>query len=377
MTTPGRDELLALAGTGNPDELRRTAAQATPEDAGALVAALAERGDAAALAALDAEVVPKNTRKAARRALHALRAKGVRTTEPERIGRLGTVNPDPATAFRAEAYVAVPPPLAELLLVVRTAADRHLYVGILDEEERVIEGAAFGGATRQGVRDLLARRRSRADAYVPLDPGHVAARLRAAVLRAPSPHGKKAGLGRAEIAEQLPFCEPLADAPHPALALAPDDPAELEAEAAWVIERLDARDLPFALSREQVALLTKRLNAAREAPLIVVPGTEANREAQAFRAFLDEDLPADLKTALGLRLLDRAWVAREHREARQARGEAACGAALLHRPDSNVAQALLLRFAALHVRPPRSTGDENDRHDQPPERRSGGGIILP
>lgn len=377
MAALRRDELLALADAGRVDELRRAAGEAAPEDAAALVDAFAARGDPAPLATLDAEGVPKAVRKAARKALHGLRARGVRAPEPERIGRLGPVAPDPDEAPRAEGYVAVQPPLVELLLVVRTSSERHLYVGILDEEERVIEGAAFGGATKQGVRDLLARKRSEADAYVPIAAGHVAARLRAAVRRAPSPHGKKAGMGRAEIAERLAFCESLEDADHPALALAPEDPPELEAEAGWVIERMAARDLPFALSREQVALLTKRLNQARETPLIVVPGAEANREAEAFRAFVEQDLPPDLKGALALRLLDRAWLSRSRREERQARGEAACGSVLLRRPDSSVAQALLLRFAALHVRPPRGAGSEGRDDEAPPERRSGGGIILP
>jgi hypothetical protein len=265
------------------------------------------------------------------------------------------------------------------MLVVRTPSERHLYVGMLDEEERLVEGAAFGGATKHGVRDLVARKREAGEAYVPIAPGHAAARLRAAVKQPPSPHGKKAGMGLAEIAERLAFCEGLEDAEHPALGLAPEDPVELEVEAGAAIEGLTAGELPFALSREQVGRLTERLNAARETPIILVPGAGANREAEAFRSFVDEDVPAALKKALGLRFLDRAWASRARGEERRARGEAACGFLLLHRPASGAAQALLLRFAALHVRPPTGDGGagEDRGAERPPERRSQGGIILP
>ena len=67
-----------------------------------------------------------------------------------------------------------------------------------------------------------------------------------------------------------------------------------------MIEGLAARDLPFALSREQVGRLTERLNVARETPIILVPGAGANREAEAFRSFVDEDVPATLKAWIDL-----------------------------------------------------------------------------
>ena len=316
-------------------------------------------------------------RKTARRALHALRSRGVRAPEAERVGRLGPVAPPEDGARRAEAWVVLSPPLVVLMRVVRTASERPLSVGLLDEEERVVEGAAFGGATKHGVRDLVARKREAGEICVPVAPGHAAARLRAAVGRPASPHGKKAGMGRAELAERLAFCDGLEDAEHPALALAPEDPVELEVEAGAVIEGLAARDLPFALSREHVGRLPARLNEAQETPIILVPGAGANREAEAFRSFVDEDVPAAMKVALGLRFLDRAWASRARGEERRARGEAACGFLLLRRPASGAAQALLLRFAALHVRPPSPAGPGGEAEERPPERRSQGGIILP
>jgi hypothetical protein len=378
MNAPSVDALLALAAAGRHDELRLALADLPAGTLDAFLGTLVGRGDAATLAALDADGLRKPARKAVRRALHALKAKGVRVAEAQRVGRIGPTATAEAEGLRAEAYLSLPRPSVDFILVVRTAADRHLFVALLDEEERIVEGGAYPGATKQGVRGLLQRQEAAGYPFVPIPPEHVAARLRAAAARPPSTHGDRAGLVRAEIADRLAVFASLADAEHPALALAPAEPSEQEAEAQLVAGHFAPRDLPFPLDSTLLRGLIERLNAVRTSPLLLAPGAKGDRELDVIREFAERELPPGVRETLALRFLDRAWASAKRREDRVARAEASCGALLLRRPASTAAHELLARFVMAHVRPP-ERDEEPDAPDEPrdAERRSSGGLILP
>jgi hypothetical protein len=352
MGALSRDELLALAAAGRIEALRDALAGASPAVATDVAAGLAERADAASLAALDAGELPKPVRKAMRRALHGLKAKGVHVPESGRVARLAGPPAEQIAGLQAEAWISLPRPSVSLVLVVRTPAERRLFVGLLDEEERIVEGASFGNASKQGVRDFLQRQSAEGHPFVPLAPEHVAARLRAAAIRPPSPHAADAGVARAELAERLAFFASLEEAEHPALDLAPADDAQSEHEAEGVAARFSPQDLPFALDQKLMHGLVERLNQARTSPLVLSPALTADREGRIVLEFVERDLPAALCRGLALRLLDRAWVTRNQGEPQGARAEAAAGAVLLRRPDSPVARRLLQAFVMAHMRRP-------------------------
>ena len=365
------DELLALAATGRIEALRDALAGASPAVADQVVAGLAERADAAALAALDAGELPKAVRKAVRRALHQLKAKGVRVPEADRVARLVGPPAGETAGLQADAWISLPLPTVSLVLVMRTPAERRLFVGLLDEEERIVEGASFGNVAKQGVRDFLRRQSAEGHPFVPIAPEHVATRLRAATVRPPSPHAADAGVARAELAERLAFFASLGEAEHPALALAPRDAGQAEQEAEAVAARFSPRDLPFALDQKLMQGLVERLNQARTSPLVLSPVVTADREDRIVLEFVERDLPAALCRGLALRLLDRAWVSREQGEPQRARAEAAAGAVLLHRPASPVARRLLHAFVMVQMRRPSAEEPQGSGGRPAP-----GGLIL-
>jgi hypothetical protein len=267
----------------------------------------------------------------------------------------------------------VPPPSVHLVLVPRTAGGRRLLVAILDEQERLVEGGHSPHATARSVRELV-ERGSVADApFVSVPAGHVAQRLRAAVRRSPSPYSPEAARSRTELAEALAALEPLVDAAHPALELAPAEPERRQAAAAGLAFTL--HDLPFALDKHTLDTLVERLNAARVSPLVLAPELGAEREAAAVQAFVERELPPALVAGLGLRLLDRAW-GRRAREAERARSEAAAGALLLEQPAAPAAREVLRSFVMAHLRAP-EPAEPGSAAGAPGERRSGGGLILP
>jgi hypothetical protein len=245
-------------------------------------------------------------------------------------------------------------------------------VAILDEQERVVEGGGSPHATARSVRELVERGSVGNAPFVPIPAGHAAQRLRAAVRRPPSPHGPEAAGSRTELVEALAAEESIADAPHPALELAPPEPERRAVEAAGLTFGL--RDLPFALDKRTLDTLVERLNTARVSPLVLAPEVAAEREAAAVRAFVEGELPPELVAGLGLRLLDRAWV-RRAREAEPARSSAAAGALLLEQPRSEAAREILRSFVMAHLRTPEAP--ERDAPGAAGERRSGGGLILP
>jgi len=365
-------ELLALAAAGRVDALRDALGHAAPAVAAETVDGLAARADAATLAALDAAELPKGLRKVIRRALHALKAKGVRVPQTDRVARLPGPAPESTAGLQADAWISLPRPSVSLVLVARTPAERRLFVGLLDEEERILEGASSANVSKQGVRDFLQRQSADGHPFVSLAPEHVAARLRAAAARPPSPHADDAGVARADLAERLGFFAALGEAEHPALALAPGDEVRAEQEAAGLAARFSPRDLPFALEQERMQDLVERLNQARTSPLVLSPAVTADREAAIVREFVERELPAALCRGLALRLLDRAWVDRERGEEAAVRAEAAAGAVLLRRPESPVSRELLHAFVRVHLRVPSA--------EEPREPGGGaapGGLIVP
>ncbi|MBN1773868.1 MAG: hypothetical protein JXB32_21585 [Deltaproteobacteria bacterium] len=365
-------ELLDLATAGRTDELRQALAAAAPSAAEALVGALAERSRADLLAELDVAPVPPAVRKRVRAALHLLRARGVRPPASTRVARLAPAAAAEGESATAEAWLAVPRPSLHLVLVPRDASGRRLLVAILDEQERVVEGGRSPHATARAVRELVERGSVGDAPFVPLPAGHAAQRLRAAVRRPPSPHGPEAAGARTELVEALAMEEALADAPHPAWALAPPEPDSRARAAAGLAFGL--HDLPFALDKRTLDTLLERLNAARVSPLVLAPELAAEREAAVVRTLVERELPPDLVAGLGLRLLDRAWV-RRTREPEAARSSAAAGALLLERPASPEARELLRAFVSAHLRPPEEVG--RGEPGAAAERRSGGGLILP
>lgn len=364
------DDLLALASAGRTDELRRALAEAPAPAAETLVRTLAERSAAQALVELDAAPVPPGVRKRVRAALHALRARGVPTPASSRVARLAPAAAETAEAA-AEAWIAVPRPGVHMVLVPRDASGRRLIVAILDEQERIFDGGRSPHASARGVREVIERGSAEDAPFVPLPSGHVAGRLRAAVRRPPSPHGPNAAASRTEIAEALAVEATLADAPHPARELAPDDPHERARAAAALT--FSKHELPFAIDRPSLAALVDRLNAQLHSPLILAPALETERQMETLRAFVERDLSPELIAGLGLRLLDRAWVGRS-RDAEAARTSAAAGTLLLERPTSPEAREVLRAFVQAHLRPP-DAGD--DGHGAPEEPRRRGGLILP
>jgi hypothetical protein len=370
MTSPA--ELLALAAAERTAELRQALAVASPAAAETLIGTLVERADAGTLAGLDAAPVSPAVRKRVRAALHVLRARGVRAPAAVHVARLAPAAAVEGEAAVTEAWLAVPRPSVHFVLVPRTAAGRRLLVAILDEQERLVEGGYSPQATARGVRELIERGSVGDAPFAPLPAGHAVQRLRAAVRRPPSPHGPEAPASRTELREALESVASLADAPHPALALAPPEPDRRAVEAARVTFGL--RDLPFALDQRTLDLLVERLNAVRVSPLVLAPELGAEREAAAVRAFAERELPPELLAGLGLRLLDRAWIQRS-RESEAARASAAAGTLLLEQPDAPAAQELVRAFVMAHLRPPEAA--ERTTPGAAPERRSGGGLILP
>lgn len=365
-------DLLALAASGSAEELRKALAEAPAAAVEALVRTLAERSEVGILAELDATPVPAAVRKRVRAALHALRARGVRAPAAARVARLAPPTEVEAAQAAAEAWIAVPPPSVHLVLVPRDASGRRLLVALLDEQERVVEGGCSLHAGARGVREMIEGGSVGDAPFAPAPAGHVAGRLRAAVRRAPSPHGPRAAEARHALADGLPAAEALAEAPHPALALVPAEP-EARASAAAVLT-FDPADLPFALGRPTLDALLERLNTAHHSPLVLAPDLKEQRKEQILRAAVEQDLPPELVAGLGLRLLDRAWV-RRSRDAERARREAAAGALLIERPDSPAARDVLRAFVTVHLRPPDEAGDKASVDAS--ERRSRGGLILP
>lgn len=150
----------------------------SPEALLADIPKLAEARDAAALAALENHA-DKAVRKAARKALHVLRTKGVDApTTTSRAWQAGTVD-DLRGALAPYAIVdsrSLPGAVRIAVSVPRPEADCLLMIGTLGPDDRVLEFGAFNQTDGQRARSLKDWERRFGDRIIP--PTWALARLR-------------------------------------------------------------------------------------------------------------------------------------------------------------------------------------------------------
>lgn len=300
----------------------------------ALVGVLAAAGDAARLAIVKAQAGDKAARKAAGKALHDLRSRGVEVPEARPVSRAKVEIGHPAAPPSWMTHHDYTGSALTILGAWDASYGPFFVLGVESEERGLQLSDIVRGANRKLERELI-REMHLEDKGVPV-AADVARALLAAAVRRTREAGRPLPEGWARVA---PFVEG-ADAAlaHPSVEVG-GDPLRLLGTTPPELALISGEWLPDGGVYNETALA---LHTAATSPLAVSDQQRAEFVADALSRRMDQWFDADRRTAWALRF-ERAALLLEHRGQEGPASVALAAALALREPDRPASAHPLLR----------------------------------